>query len=137
MLEAELFSLQNLNSKAQASYTAAINSARSSGFIHEQGLACELAGYHYKKICNLSCAWILFDQAKRCYAEWGSQMKVDSVTCQLGSLSDHMPTATVSSLSASLSLAGGDGSRVKTNHSLLKENDVGGGGGGDMDNQAI
>jgi hypothetical protein len=75
----------------------------------------------------LSSAWILFDQAKRCYAEWGSQMKVDSVTCQLVSLSDHMPSATVSSSS----------SRVKTNHSSLKENDVGGGGGSGMDDQAI
>ena len=127
MLEAEQFSLQNLNSEAQASYAAAISSARSSGFIHEQGLACELAGYHYKKVCDLSSAWILFDQAKRCYAEWGSQMKVDSVTRQLVSLSDHMPSATVSSSS----------SRVKTNHSSLKENDVGGGGGSGMYDQAI
>ena len=137
MLEAEQFSLQNLNSEAQASYAVAISSARSSGFIHEQGLACELAGYHYKKVCDFSSAWILFDQAKRCYAEWGSQMKVDSVTCQLGSLSDHMPSATVSSSSSSLSLAGGDGSRVKTNRSSLKENDDGVGGGGGMDDQAM
>ena len=129
MLEAEIFSFQNLNSEAQASYAAAISSARSSGFIHEQGLACELAGYHYKKVCGFSSAWSLFDQAKRCYAEWGSQMKVDSVTCQLGSLSDHIPSATVSSSSSSLSPAGGDRSRVKTKHLSLKENNVGGGGG--------
>jgi len=127
LLEAEHFSSQNLNSEAQASYAAAISSARSSGFIHEQGLACELAGYHRKKVCDFSSAWSLFDQAKRCYAEWGSQMKVDSVTCQLGSLSDHMPSATVSSSSSSL--AGGDRSRVKTKHLSLKENNVGGGGG--------
>jgi hypothetical protein len=63
-------------------------------------------------------------------------MKVDSVTRQLGSLSDRM-RATVSSPSSSLSLAGGDGSRVKTNRSSLKENDVGGGGGGGLDDQAI
>ncbi len=136
MLEAEKFSIQNLNSEAQASYAAAISSSRSSGFINEQGLACELAGYHYEKVCDFSSACILFDQAKRCYAEWGSQMKVDSVTRQLGSLSDRM-RATVSSPSSSLSLAGGDGSRVKTNRSSLKENDVGGGGGGGLDDQAI
>jgi hypothetical protein len=97
LLEAEQFSLQNLNSEAQASYAAAISSSRSSGFINEQGLACELAGYHCKKVLDFSSAWSLFDQAKRCYAEWGSQMKVDSVTCQLNSLSDHMPSATESS----------------------------------------
>ena len=129
MLEAEHFSSQNLNSEAQASYAAAISSARSSGFIHEQGLACELAGYHRKKVCDFSSAWSHFDQAKRCYAEWGSQMKVDSVTCQLGFLSDHMPSATVSSSSSSLSPAGGDRCRVKMNHLSLKKNDVGGGGG--------
>ena len=133
MLEAEQFSLQNLNSEAQSSYAAAISSARSSGFIHEQGLACELAGYHCKNAGDGSSAWSFFDQAKRCYAEWGSQMKVDSVTRQLGSLSDHMPSATVSESSSSLSLAGGDGSRVKTNRSSLKENDDGRGGGGGMD----
>lgn len=62
-----------------------------SGFIHEQGLACELAGHHYKKVSEFSRAWGFFNQAKRCYTEWGSQMKVDSVTQQLDSLSDHMP----------------------------------------------
>ena len=136
MLEAEQFSTQTLNSEAQASYAAAISSARSSGISHEHGLVCELAGYHYKKVCNFSSAWILFDQAKRCYAEWGCQMKVDSVTSQLGSLSDHMPSATVLSSSSSLSLAGGDGSHINTNHSSLKEIDDGGGSGGGMDNQA-
>jgi hypothetical protein len=77
--------------EAQASYAAAINSARSSGFIHEQGLACELAGYHCKKINDLRSAWIFFDQAKQCYTEWGSNMKADSMTLQLESVSDHMP----------------------------------------------
>ena len=91
MLEAEHFSLQNLNSEAQASYAAAISSARSSGFIHEQGLACELAGYHCKNAGDGSSAAIFFDQAKRCYIEWGSQMKVDSVTEQLESLTDYTP----------------------------------------------
>ncbi len=90
LLEAEHFSIQNNNLEAQESYTAAINSARLCGFIHEQGLACELAGYHYKKVCDYSSAWSFFDQAKRCYTEWGSQMKVDSVTCQIDSLSDFM-----------------------------------------------
>ena len=78
LLEAEQFSFQKRNIKAQSSYAAAINSARLSGFIHEQGLACELAGYHFKKVSDLPSAWISFEQAKQCYVEWGSQMKVDS-----------------------------------------------------------
>ncbi|KAL3764630.1 LOW QUALITY PROTEIN: hypothetical protein ACHAW5_001823 [Stephanodiscus triporus] len=115
LLEAEQFSLQNHNSEAQASYAAAINSARSSGFIHEQGLACELAGHHYKKVFNLRCAWSFFDQAKRCYTEWGSQLKVDSVTQQLDSLSDYAPGGPSPSRSSSLSCpVGVDGARDET-----------------------
>jgi len=91
LLEAEHLSFQNLNIEAQASYAAAISSARSSGFIHEQGLACELAGYHCKNAGDGSSAAIFFDQAKRCYIEWGSQMKVDSVTEQLESLTNYTP----------------------------------------------
>ncbi len=94
MLEAEQFSLQNKNSEAEASYLAAIDSARSSGFVHEQGLACELAGYHCKNVGDISRACSFFDQAKRCYTEWGSQMKVDSVTQQLDTLSDNVPDRT-------------------------------------------
>ena len=100
LLEAEQFSFQNRYSAAESSYAAAINSARSSGFIHEQGLACELAGYHFKKVSDLPSAWISFDQAKQCYVEWGSQMKVDSVSRQLRSLSDYMSGGPSSSLSS-------------------------------------
>jgi hypothetical protein len=74
-----------------ASYVASINSAKSSGFIHEQGLACELAGHHYKTAGDGDAAWSFFDQAKRCYTEWGSQLKMDSIDVQLESLSDYMP----------------------------------------------
>ncbi len=46
LLAAELLSFLNHNSKAKAAYAIGINSTGVSGFIHEQGLACELAGYH-------------------------------------------------------------------------------------------
>ena len=71
-----------------ASYATAIRSARSSRFIHEQGLACELAGYHYKRNGDLSGARSLFGQAKKCYTDWGSQMKVDSITHALDSFEE-------------------------------------------------
>jgi len=94
LLEAESFSLQNENSKAQASYLAAINSARASGFVHEQGLACELAGHHCKNVGDGSSAWNYFNQAKQCYTDWGSQLKVEKVTQQLDFLSEYMPNVT-------------------------------------------
>ena len=82
--------------EANASYDAAISFTRSSVFIHEQGLACELAGYHCKNVGDSSSAWSFFHQAKRCYIERGSQMKVESVTHQLDYLSEYMPNASQS-----------------------------------------
>jgi len=84
-LEAEYFSLNGNNEEANSSYAAAIASARSSKFVHEQGLACEYAGFHYKKIGDHVSAWDFFNQAKQCYAEWGSQTKVGIMARQLES----------------------------------------------------
>jgi hypothetical protein len=128
LLKAEQFSFQNRNSEAQSSYAAAINSARSSGFIHEQGLACELAGYHFKKVYDLRSAWISFDQAKQCYVDWGSQMKVDSVSQQLTSLSDYTPVGKSSSSSLAQGPAVGDQARIET---YLPSSKKKGGGGGE------
>ena len=127
LLEAEQFSFQNCNREAQASYAAAINSARSSGFIHEQGLACELAGYHFKKVLDLRSAWSFFDQAKQCYIEWGSQMKVDSVSQQLTSLSDYTPVGQSSSSSSAQGSVVGDQARIETYLPSSKKDGVGGG----------
>jgi hypothetical protein len=88
LLEAEQFSFENNNQEAMLSYAAAIRSACSSRFIHEQGLACELAGYHCKKNGDFSGARNYFDQAKKCYTDWGSQMKLDSITQALESVQD-------------------------------------------------
>jgi len=85
LLEAEYFSLNGNNEEANSSYAAAIASARSSKFVHEQGLACEYAGFHYKKIGDHVSAWDFFNQAKQCYAEWGSQTKVGIMARQLES----------------------------------------------------
>jgi len=128
LLEAEQFSFQNRYSAAESSYAAAINSARSSGFIHEQGLACELAGYHFKKVHDLRSAWISFDQAKQCYVDWGSQMKVDSVSRQLTSLSDYTPVGQSSSSSSAQGSAVGDQARIET---YLPSSKKKGGGGGE------
>ena len=83
LLEAESFSRLGNHGKAKASYAAAIASARSSRFVHEQGLACELAGLHYKNIGDHRTALDYLKQAKQCYADWGSQMKVNSINHQL------------------------------------------------------
>lgn len=74
------------HNEAKAFYVASIDSAQASGLIHEQGLACELAGKHCKKFGDNSSARSYFNQAKVCYTEWGSEMKVDSITSQLNLL---------------------------------------------------
>ena len=91
-MEAENCSLNNKHEEAKASYAAAITSARSSGFIHEEGLALELAGFYYKKVGDHINARSLFNRAKQCYSEWGSQVKVDSISNQLETLQIAQPT---------------------------------------------
>lgn len=83
LLEAELYSFEGKHGEAKSSYAAAILNSRSSKFVHEQGLAYELAGFHYKKIGDPHRARGFFNHAKICYFEWGSQMKVESVSRQL------------------------------------------------------
>ncbi|KAL3775323.1 hypothetical protein ACHAW5_005802 [Stephanodiscus triporus] len=103
-----------------------------------QRLACERAGHHHKKIDNFRSAWSFFDQAKRCYTEWGSQLKVDSVTRQLDSLSDYAPGGQSSpSSSSSWSSGGGDQTPGDTCNLLLIKSDVGGGGVGKLDDGTI
>lgn len=80
LLEAEMFSFEKRNDEARASYAAAITSSGASRFVHEQGLANELAGLHYKKMGEADTALHLFQRAKECYQKWGSQMKVESIT---------------------------------------------------------
>jgi len=88
LLEAELSSHEGRNEDAKSFYAAAILASRSSRFKHEEGLACELAGFHYKKIGDLHRAWGFFNKAKQCYAEWGSDVKVNFITRQLSVLRD-------------------------------------------------
>lgn len=85
-MEAEMSSYEGRNEVASSFYAAAILASRSSRFIHEQGLSCELAALHYQKIGDLRRAYTFFNQAKQCYVEWGSDVKVDSIDRQLSLL---------------------------------------------------
>lgn len=80
ILRAEYFSLMAKKDKAEYEYAIAISSARSSKFIHEEGMACELAGLHYKHNGDKTKALDLFCQAKKCYETWGSQLKIDQMS---------------------------------------------------------
>jgi len=86
LLEAELQSHRGNKDEARTAYAAAITSARASRFIHEQGLACECAGFHCKRVGDHNQAWDFFNQAKVCYNQWGSSMKVEFCNRQMNLL---------------------------------------------------
>lgn len=75
LLRAERFSLGHNNEDAVIEYANAIQAAQSSHFIHEEGLACELAGGHYERLGNAAKALELFRRAESCYETWGSIVK--------------------------------------------------------------
>eukprot|EP00985_Skeletonema_marinoi_P005579 scaffold2429_cov154-Skeletonema_marinoi.AAC.1 len=87
LLEAEQQSITQRHFLAIDLYDASIQSAKKSGFIHEQGLAYEKAGLYFKnKAGNNEKALEYFKQALECYEEWGSKMKVDFVKKEIDSL---------------------------------------------------
>ena len=89
LLEAEQQSLTRHHSQAILLYDASIASAKNSGFIHEQGLACEKAGFYFKREKKMKKASEYFTLARQCYEEWGSSMKVDFVQKELNGLNGH------------------------------------------------
>ncbi len=86
LVQAEMHSYEGKIDEAEASYGAAIMAARASKFVHEQGLACEYAAFHCKRNDKLEHAMNFFHQAKQCYDEWGSPMKVDFCIRQLNEI---------------------------------------------------
>lgn len=83
LLKAEQKTLSSLYRGAIALYDASIASAKKSGFIHEQGLACEKAGLYLKRNGSLRKAMGYFEQARECYEQWGSSMKVNFIQGEL------------------------------------------------------
>ena len=90
-LEAEQQSLRQHRLKAMASYDAAIESAKESGFVHEQGLACEKAAFYMIEMGKEAKAAEYFNQACECYEAWGSNMKVDFIRREMKRLLFKMP----------------------------------------------
>ncbi|KAL7427131.1 hypothetical protein ACHAXM_000715, partial [Skeletonema potamos] len=84
LLEAEQYVLAvHKRSVASRAYDTAITSARNAKLIHEQGLACEKAGFYYKRMKDSEKSLKYFNQARECYEEWGSTVKVDFIRREL------------------------------------------------------
>jgi hypothetical protein len=93
VLEAEQQSLSTrLRHIAISMYDASIASAKKSGFIHEQALACERAGFHCVQERKIEKALEYFEQARKCYEAWGSSMKVEFIQKELDSLNGSTTT---------------------------------------------
>lgn len=86
LLEAEQQSQRQNHRKSVELYDASIESAKKSGFIHEQGLACEKAALYFMKVKEEEKALQYFQQARECYESWGSDVKVDFIQRELDSL---------------------------------------------------
>lgn len=80
LLEAEMHSFKKNNEDAKSKYSAAISAFHSSRYVHEQGLACELAGFHFMRIHEPETALESFKQARECYIHWGSGVKVQQIS---------------------------------------------------------
>jgi predicted ATPase len=87
LITAERLSLSKMNAEAEVVYCTAIETAHSSKFFHEEGLACELAGMHYERLKNIDRAVASFERAQTCYDIWGSQMKVRMMQEKIQNLS--------------------------------------------------
>ena len=88
LLQAEYLSLNKSDDKARLEYIAAIEASQKSGFIHEEGLACELAGGHCEKFNkdDTKDALKFYKQAKECYTKWGSVMKAELMDAHIARL---------------------------------------------------
>ena len=86
LLEAEKCGIHYKHYEALTSYEAAIESARKNKFTHEQGLACEKAGFYCKSMNDNEKASTYFNQARECYEKWGSSMKLEFVQRELHKL---------------------------------------------------
>lgn len=86
LLEAEQHALDTRHTQAVKCYDAAIASAKSFKFIHEQGLACEKAGFYCRKIGSYRNSMRYFEQARTCYEEWGSRVKVEAMEKEMSAM---------------------------------------------------
>eukprot|EP00986_Skeletonema_menzelii_P001198 scaffold313_cov104-Skeletonema_menzelii.AAC.1 len=88
LLEAEHYGLTARHESVVAfhAYNMAIVSAQKAGFLHEQGLACERAGFYCERMKYDEKALSYFNQALECYQKWGSSVKVEYVRKELDKL---------------------------------------------------
>ena len=80
LLEAEKLSHEGKRDEAEAAYVSAIEASRKARFVHEEGLACELAAAHYlRNGTEDGRRRGLLQQALQCYKTWGCKPRVNHI----------------------------------------------------------
>lgn len=91
LIEAEIARIEGRDWEALCSYERAIQLAREQGFVHNEGLALELAAAFHAARGLIASAQSLLRDARSCYERWGADGKVKQ-------LDQHHPSLRVSSL---------------------------------------
>ncbi|MCP4147289.1 MAG: AAA family ATPase [bacterium] len=76
LLQAELYRVTNEKKHAIKYYDKAIEAAYENEYIHEAGIANEMAAKFYEKNKQLKLTAIYFNVARDCYRKWGAKAKV-------------------------------------------------------------
>ena len=79
LLEAELASFEGKEKKAISLYRDAIDTAEKNGFQQDQALSNELASLYFDSIGDAEQKSIHWENAIRCYSEWGATAKVEQL----------------------------------------------------------
>src|SRR5262249_43236750 len=99
LVGAEIARIEGRDFDAMGLYERAIRSARTNGFVHNEGLANELAGRFYAARGFEQIAHLYLRSARRCYVTWGADGKVrqlDELYPRLGrEESARVPTGTI------------------------------------------
>jgi hypothetical protein len=77
LLKAESHYTKGEADEAAKYYVASISSAKEHKFIHEQAIACELAGYFFREQGDERKSCEMFKQARDAYFKWGATRKAD------------------------------------------------------------
>jgi ATP-dependent RNA helicase DDX31/DBP7 len=96
LLRAECHYTEGEMSQAAKTYKSAITSARNHKLVHEEAMACELAGYFFKDQKDESTSTMMFAQAHKAYMKWGAVKKAKAVLQMLSpDRNDAHPIASV------------------------------------------
>jgi len=79
LLEAEEHFCRNNYDKARLCYNVAISASKEHKFIHDEALACELAGHFSFEMGDMSAALEYFTRSNESYYEWGAIAKATAV----------------------------------------------------------